>query len=101
MFGGLSFLVNGNMAVGIVHHDLCVRADPDRNDELLGRPHARVMDFTGRVMRGWVYVAPDGVAKDEDLRWWLDQGVSHAAGMPPKAPGAGRSRKPPSKKTSS
>lgn len=93
MFGGLSFLVDGKMAVGIVGDDLCVRASADRSAELLARPHARPMDFTGRPMKGWVYVAPEGLAEDSELRWWLEQGVVHARSLPAKKPKKPRSSK--------
>lgn len=92
MFGGLSFLVDGKMAAGIVGEDLCVRAAPERNEDLLARPHARPMDFTGRPMKGWVYVAPEGVGSDAELRWWLEQGVAHARSLPAKKPKKSRSK---------
>jgi TfoX/Sxy family transcriptional regulator of competence genes len=84
MFGGLSFLLNGNMAVGVIKDDMVVRADPEQYDALLELPHACPMDFTGRPMKGWIYVAPDGLAEDADLRAWIGRGVAYAGSLPPK-----------------
>lgn len=84
MFGGLSFMLNGNMSVGIIKDDLCVRADPDRFEELLTRPGAREFDFTGRPMKGWLMVGPEGLEDDDALRAWIEEGVSFAASLPPK-----------------
>ncbi len=84
MFGGVAFLVNGNMSVGVVKDSLMVRSDPSRDAELLGRPHARPMDFTGRPMKGWVFVAPAGYAEDGDLASWVAEGVGYARSLPAK-----------------
>lgn len=84
MFGGLSFLLFGNMSVGIVKDDLCVRCGPDRFAELVARNHARPMDFTGRPMKGWIFVGPAGYESDEDLSAWVDSGVAFAASLPAK-----------------
>jgi len=67
MFGGLAFLIGGAMTVGIVGEDLLVRVGPGRHDEALARPHARIMDFTGRPMKGWIFVAPSGTEDDTAL----------------------------------
>jgi hypothetical protein len=71
-------MVAGRMACGVVHDDLMVRVGPDGHDEAIAQPHARPMDFTGKPMRGMVYVAPAGVASDDDLRNWVDRAVSVA-----------------------
>lgn len=84
MFGGLAMLVNGNMAVGVHGEDLIVRSDPGRQAELLAEPGARVFDLTGRPMKGWLLVAPDGAAEDEDLRRWVGRGLDFARSLPPK-----------------
>jgi len=84
MFGGLCFLVNGNMCFGIVGSDLMVRVGPDAYVDALAQPHAREMDFTGRALRGTVYVEPAGVGEDDDLRAWLRQGLEFARALPPK-----------------
>lgn len=84
MFGGLAFLVNGNMCCGIVGDELMVRVGPDGHAAALAEPHARPMDFTGRAMRGMVYVGTDGFAEDVDLASWVERGVGFAASLPPK-----------------
>ncbi|MGW7357260.1 TfoX/Sxy family protein [Streptomyces sp. NPDC054802] len=84
MFGGLAFLHEGNMAVGVIGEDLMVRVGPDATDAALARPGARAFDFTGRPMRGWVVVAASALAEDEALDAWIDQGHAFAAGLPPK-----------------
>ena len=85
MFGGLAFLVSGKMACGIVGDELMLRLGEHRADAALDEPHVRPMDFTGRPMRTMVYVAPAGFATPNALRRWVDQGVAHAATLPPKA----------------
>lgn len=84
MFGGLALLLHGNMCVGIVGSDLMVRVGPDVQDDALRRPHARPMDFTGRPMKGFVFVAAPGYEADADLRDWVARGVAFAASLPPK-----------------
>jgi TfoX/Sxy family transcriptional regulator of competence genes len=75
MFGGLTFMVAGKMACGVVHDDLMVRVGPDGDGPALAEPHTRPMDFTGRPMRGMVYVDPAGVASDADLARWVERAV--------------------------
>jgi hypothetical protein len=84
MFGGLAFLLNGNMSVGVVKDNLMVRAGPDAYETLVGKRHARKMDFTGRPMKGFVYVGPEGFESDADLRRWINHGVSYARSLPGK-----------------
>lgn len=84
MFGGLCFMCHGHMAFGIVGDELMVRVGPDAHDESLRLPHAREMDFTGKTMRGMVYVATDGFGEDDELREWLDRGLVFAGSLPPK-----------------
>jgi TfoX/Sxy family transcriptional regulator of competence genes len=84
MFGGLAFMVNGNMCCGIVRDELMVRVGPDGHDEALAQPHAKPMDFTGRPMKGMVYVEPDGVRGDADLKAWVERGYAFAGSLPPK-----------------
>ena len=84
MFGGVAFMLHGNMAVGISGDDLMVRVGPERYDEALAQPHARVFDMTGRVMRGWVVVAAAGIADDAALTDWVQQGADYARSLPPK-----------------
>lgn len=84
MFGGIAFMLRGNMCCGIVRDDLMVRVGPERHEEALAQPHARPMDFTGRPMRGMVYVTPEGCRTDEALKRWVEQGLNFAATLPPK-----------------
>ncbi|MDA1256897.1 MAG: TfoX/Sxy family protein [Chloroflexi bacterium] len=83
-FGGISFLLNGNMSCGVLNDELVVRVGPDAYDEAVGQPHARPMDFTGRPMRGWVYVATDGFSEDADLETWVALGIEFASSLPAK-----------------
>lgn len=84
MFGGLCFLMDGNMAGGIIRDDLIVRVGTERYEEALSRPHARKFDITGKALRGWVMVSPEGHETDEALSAWVDEGVRHARSLPPK-----------------
>lgn len=84
MFGGLCFMLGGNMCCGIVGDDLMLRVGPTRYEEALSRAHAREMDFTGRALKGMVYVDPEGLAEDADLGRWLELGVAFAGSLPPK-----------------
>ena len=83
MFGGVAFMLAGNMCCGVNRDELMVRVDPDREDEALGRPHARPMDLTGRRMRGFVTVRPEGLVGDH-LRAWVERGAERAESLPPK-----------------
>ncbi|MEV0978825.1 TfoX/Sxy family protein [Streptomyces sp. NPDC049915] len=84
MFGGLAFLLGGNMAVAVTGDDLLVRVAPDGTEAALARPGARVFDMSGRPMRGWVVVAGPSVAEDDALAMWVTEGRIFAAGLPPK-----------------
>jgi TfoX/Sxy family transcriptional regulator of competence genes len=84
MFGGIAFMVRDRMAVGVDHEDLMVRVGPDAHDDAVAQPHARPMDFSGRPMRGMVYVTPAGVADHADLARWVEAGAAFAASQPPK-----------------
>ena len=84
MFGGIAFMVGGNMSVGVVDHELMVRVGKEGHAEALAQPHARPMDFTGKPLKGFVYVSPEGVAEDEDLANWLARGVAFASSLPAK-----------------
>ena len=84
MFGGLCFMCNGNMSFGIVGDDLMVRVGTDAHAAALALPHTREMDFTGRSMRGMVYVDEAGFNEDQDLDLWLQRGLDYAASLPPK-----------------
>lgn len=84
MFGGVGFLINGNMACGVNGSDLILRVDPDHYAQIISQPHVRVFDMTGRPMKGWVLVAPGGCETEEDLQDWVQQGVAFAQTLPPK-----------------
>ena len=84
MFGGLCFLVSGNMCFGVVGEELMVRVGPDAYEACLAEPHAREMDFTGRAMKGMVYVGTDGFEADEDLASWAQRGIDFATSLPAK-----------------
>jgi len=83
MFGGFGYLINGNLAYG-VSAQLIVRVGPENYQEALDQPHVRVMDLTGRPMRGWVFVDPPGIETDEQLQGWMQRGVNFAATLPSK-----------------
>lgn len=84
MFGGVSFLLGGNMAIGVVGDDLCVRVGPDAFDDAVELPGARIMDFTGRPMKGWVFVSPGGYADESSLEAWVKRGTDYAESLPRK-----------------
>ena len=84
MFGGIGFLVRGNMACGVNQDRLIVRVGPDAYETALAKPHVRPFDMTGRPMRGWVMVEPAGTAAVEGLEAWVEQGVAFALTLPPK-----------------
>jgi hypothetical protein len=84
MFGGLAFLLDGNMACGVRGHDLIVRVAADAAEATLREPGTRPFDLTGRPMKGWLLVDADGHAEDDDLRRWVDRGLAYATSLPPK-----------------
>lgn len=84
MFGGLGFMLNGNMCCGVVHDDLMVRVGADNHQDALAQPHARPMDFTGRPMKGFVYVGLQGLQENDALKQWLERGVAFAQSLPKK-----------------
>lgn len=84
MFGGIAFMVNGNMAVGVSGDELMVRVGKEAHEEAVSRPGARIFDMGARPMVGWVNVSAEGFATDEDFAAWIDRGVAFAEGLPPK-----------------
>lgn len=95
MFGGLAFMIGGHMSVGVVRDTLMVRAGPEACDFLKSKPHARAMDFTGRPMKGFLFVEASGLEDDHELAHWIGHAVEYALTLPPKsiearAPAAGR-----------
>jgi TfoX N-terminal domain len=85
MFGGLAFLIGGNMAISASGQGgVLVRVDPSRTDELSGRPHAEIAVMRGRAMQGWLRVDPDGVRTKAQLQRWVGEGVAYARSLPGK-----------------
>jgi TfoX/Sxy family transcriptional regulator of competence genes len=84
MFGGLSFLLNGNMCCGVVNDLLVLRLGEKGAAEALTEPHTRLMDFTGKPMKSMVYVAPDGAKSNEALQEWVRRAVAFASSLPAK-----------------
>ena len=84
MFGGIAFMIDGNMCAGVVKDDLMVRTTPEAYDDALKRAGARPMDFTGRVSRNMVYVAPSATSNAAQLRRWIETGVAAAKAAPKK-----------------
>lgn len=84
MFGGLSFLLHGHMCCGVVGSDLVVRVGPEAYADALAEPHARPMDFTGKALKGFVFVAPEGFATERDLESWVARAVAFVETLPPK-----------------
>jgi len=84
MFGGLAFMVNGHMCCGVLNKDLVLRVEPEDYEEAIARPHARPMDFTGRPMRGFLYVSPAGLRSARDLAAWVQRGLRFVSSLPPK-----------------
>lgn len=84
MFGGLSFLVDGKMFVGVLKDDLVVRVNPADSDKLLKRSNVRPMDFTHRPMKGFLYVSAKGYENDEDLQYWISMAMDFVSTLPQK-----------------
>ena len=84
MFGGLAFMLNGNMCCGIIRDDLMVRVGPEQYADALVQPHVRELDFTGRPMRGMIVVDADGLRSDADLEVWVRRGVAFVSELPAK-----------------
>jgi TfoX/Sxy family transcriptional regulator of competence genes len=87
MFGGIAFMIRGHMSCGIVGPALMLRVDPDDEGRLLRLPHVRPMDFTGRPMRGFLYVDPPGVSTPAGLRAWIRRATAWAENQPVKSAG--------------
>ena len=85
MFGGVGFMLNGNMACGVHGSELIVRLAPEETDKALAQKHVRVFDLSGgRPMKGWILVEPAGIESEQDLAKWVDIGAKYAAVLPPK-----------------
>lgn len=84
MFGGLCFMVKGHMACGVESERIVVRVGADAYEKALARPGAKPMDFTGRALKGFVYVGSSSVKNGRSLQKWIDMAVAHADSLPPK-----------------
>lgn len=81
MFGGVGFILRGNMLVGVIKNDMVVRVSPEDNGQFLKRPHARQFDFSGKPMVGWIYVEPAGIKSQAELKKWVQIGLDYAASL--------------------
>lgn len=84
LFGGIGFLVNGNMACGVHKQDLIVRLGDAAFDQALKQPYVRIFNMTGRPMKGWIMVSGPGYASEAALKDWIDKALQHARSLPPK-----------------
>ena len=84
MFGGICFMIGGNMCVGTWKGALIVRLDRADHEATLAEPHTRPADMNGRVMKGWALVEPAGIAADRDLESWVERAAAYAASLPAK-----------------
>lgn len=84
MFGGIAFMVNGNMLCGVLGDSMMARIGPDNFAAALAMPHVRAMDYNGRSMRGYVFVASTALASDQALAYWLDRCAQFVLTLPPK-----------------
>ena len=84
MFGGLGFLLHGNMCVGVWKNSLIARLGPDEGERALAEEHVVEFDITGRAMKGWVMVEPEGLESDEQLSGWIERAVAFVATLPKK-----------------
>jgi hypothetical protein len=85
MFGGIGFLLKGNLLVGVWKNSVVVRLGPEESANALGEPHVKPFDITGRPMRNWVLVAADGVKTDEELKVWIGRAVGFVGKLPAQA----------------
>jgi len=86
MFGGLGFLLHGNMCCGVINNNMVARIGPKQYQDALKIRHARIMDFTGKPLKGFVYVEPAGLESEEALQAWVERCRSFVTDLPPKAP---------------
>lgn len=84
MFGGIAFMVNGNMTVGVRSDDLVVRVGLERYEASLRKPGADLFQPTGKPMVGWVLVAPDGHQADDDMKYWIELALEFVETLPAK-----------------
>jgi TfoX/Sxy family transcriptional regulator of competence genes len=84
MFGGVAYLVRGNMACGVYGNDLLIRVGTKKYDEALHRPHTRPFETTGRPMSGWIMIEPEGYRSSRDFKAWIEEGLGFANSLKPK-----------------
>ena len=84
MFGGIGFLVNGNMACGVNKQDLILRLSQNDFEEIIKRSFARIFDMTGRPMKGWILISSEGYKSDKLLGEWIEKAMNFARSLPPK-----------------
>jgi TfoX/Sxy family transcriptional regulator of competence genes len=84
MFGGVGFLLRGNMLVGVWQTSLVARVGADQYQDALAQPHVREFDITGRSMRGWVLIDPEGLDEDDQLLGWIDRATQFVMSLPAK-----------------
>jgi TfoX/Sxy family transcriptional regulator of competence genes len=84
MFGGISFMVAGNLCCGVLGNDLIVRIDPTLHHDALTRPNVSEFSMGGRTSKGMIRIGPAGVADEDELALWLRLGIAHATSLPPK-----------------
>jgi TfoX/Sxy family transcriptional regulator of competence genes len=85
MFGGVGFLLTGNMLVGVWKNSLIVRVGPEAYDDAIVEPHVREFDITGKSMKGWIMVEPEGIEDDEQLFVWIERATKFVSSLPKKA----------------
>jgi TfoX/Sxy family transcriptional regulator of competence genes len=84
MFGGIGFLLHGNMSCGVYKEDMIARVDPTKHEALLKKKHAKPFDITGKPMKGWLLVEADGCKTAKQIRAWVKESVNFALTLPPK-----------------
>ena len=84
MFGGVGFLIHGNMAIGVYKEDLIVRVAPEKHEKLFKKTGAKLFDITGRPMKGWLMVELEGYRTAKQLGAWIKESVEFALRLPPK-----------------
>ena len=84
MFGGLAFLLNGNMCCGVSRDEMIVRLDPEATAQAIKKPNVRIFDITGRQMKGWILIAGEGLKTKASLSKWVEIAVEYAGSLPKK-----------------
>ena len=84
MFGGVAFMYRRYMCAGVIDDMIVIRVGPDEYENALSEPHTRPMDFTGKPMKGYVYVEPKGYKSEKDLKNWIESGIKFVKTLPPK-----------------